>query len=307
MTNKVLTKPLQFMKAVDCDLGAVKFPGLATPKVDGVAGAYLGEGLTARTGRPFTNSFITETFSHPALRGICGEFTVGSLTDGGTCRRTTSLLNSLRGNRPSELPVWNAFDYVTEQTWWMKAKDRYELLQIQITKLPPELRSLVVPLPFMRFCNNLEEVLEFHEEVTGLGYEGTMLKWVNAAHKSGRSTIKEGANLRIKDMATSEAVVLELIEAEENLNVATLDHLGYSKRSTHQENKVGKGMLGSFRCLWEGREITVGAGELTHDERRGIWETASWIGRTITFKYMPYGTMNLPRFPRFVAERKGDQ
>jgi len=296
-----------FMRAVNCVLNKIIYPVQATPKLDGVAGENLRDGLTARTGRPFTNSNITDLFSHPALRGFCGEFTVGSLTDGATRRRTNSLLNSLRSNRVGELPVWNVFDYVTEQTVRMGAKDRYGICQEKLASLPPELKRYVVPLPMMKVCHNLEEVLEFHEMVTGLGYEGTMLKWVNAPHKNGRATVSKAELLRIKDEETDEALVLEVIEAEENRNALEYDHLGHAKRSSHQENKVGKGMVGSFKCLWQGKELYVSAGELDHADRREIWETKSWVGRTITFKFMRYGMKDLPCFPRFVVERKDDQ
>jgi DNA ligase-1 len=304
---------LIFMKAVNCDLAKIRYPVKATPKVDGVAGEFLREGLTARTGRPFTNSLVTDVFSHPALRGFCGEFTVGSLVDGATCRRTTSLLNSLRSNRIGELPVWNIFDYVTEHTHRMGALDRYRICQNEIAGLPPEIKRFINPLPFMKICNNLEEVLAFHEYTTGLGYEGTMLKWVNAPHKGGRSTVSKGELLRIKDQETSEAIILDFVEAEENLNEIVLDHLGYSKRSSHKENKVGNGMLGSFKCLWEGKKITVAAGELDHNDRVEIWETRNDVapklarGDVITFKHMKYGAKDLPRFARFVVPRKDDQ
>jgi DNA ligase-1 len=296
------------MKAIDFTGEFFSKPVAAEVKIDGVNGGFLNEsGFTSRTGRPFANKVVTQFFSHPLLRGFNGELALGSLVDGKTCRRTTALVNSFSYNTNGEIPTLYPFDYITEQTWRFKYVDRFKLLRDLIDKLPPELAEHIKPLPAVKLCKTIEEVWEFHDMVVRLGYEGTILRDANGQHKNGRSTEREGGFMRIKDPATSEALVIELIEAEENLNPALLDPMGYTIRSSHKENKFGKGMLGSFRCLWRGKEILVSAGELTHDERREIWETKAWVGKEITFKYMPYGMKDLPRSPRFVTERKDDQ
>jgi hypothetical protein len=304
---------IKFMKAENADLSKLRFPVVCLVKLDGVNGGFLGDSFTSRTLRPFANSKVTEVFSHPALKGFNGELALGSLTDGATCRRTTSLVNSYSFHRKEEVPTLYPFDYVTDQTVNFKFSDRFKILRDLIDDLPPELQEFVKPLPAVKLCKTLEEVIEFHEMVVGLGYEGTILRWANAPHKNGRSTVNECYMLRLKDQETSEAVVIGLNEAEENLNEAIRNPAGELERSSHKENKVGKRMLGSFRCLWGGKEITVSAGELTHEERREIWETRNdvipivAIGAVITFKYMAYGAKDLPRFPRYVSERKGDQ
>ena len=294
----------KFMKAENCDLNLIRFPIVCLVKIDGVNGGNLSDTFTSRTLKPFKNSVVGDIFSHPLLAGFNGELAVGSLTDGATCRRTSSVVNSYSWNSSGEIPTLYPFDYVTEQTHKFGFADRYYLLRGLIDKLPPELARHVKPLPAVKLCKTLEEVLEFHEMVTGLGYEGTILRWTLSPHKNGRSTVKEGYLLRLKDQETDEAVVLSLVEAEENQNIAQVNALGQTFRTSHQENKVGKGMIGSFLCLWRDIEILVSAGELSHDERREIWETGGWIGKTITFKSMSYGMKDKPRFARYVAPRE---
>ena len=293
------------MKAENCDLNLIRFPVACLVKLDGVWGGQMpGQNFTARTLKPFKNSVVENIFSHPLLAGFNGELAVGSLTDGATCRRTSSVVNSYYWNSSREIPTLYPFDYVTESSAKLKFTDRYLILSDKIDQLPPELRQFVKPLPAVKLCKTLEEVLEFHEMVTGLGYEGTILRWHHAPHKNGRSTVKEGYLLRLKDQETDEAIVLSLVEAEENQNIEQINELGETFRTSHQENKVGKGMVGSFICTWNGIEISVSAGELDHTERREIWETGNWVGRTIQFRYMKYGMKDKPRFPRYVAPRE---
>lgn len=293
------------MKAENCDLSLIRFPVVCLVKLDGVwSGQMPGFKFTSRTLKPFKNSVVRDIFSHPLLAGFNGELAVGSLTDGATCRRTSSVVNSYSWNSSGEIPTLYPFDYVCENTVRMGFVDRFNLLRDKIDNLPLELAQYVKPLPAVKICKTLEEVLAFHEMVTGLGYEGTILRWHLAPHKNGRSTVKEGYLLRLKDQETDEAIVLSLVEAEENQNIAQINELGETFRTSHQENKVGKGMVGSFLCLWKGIEISVSAGELDHDERREIWETRNWVGRTITFKFMRYGMKDKPRFARYVAPRE---
>jgi hypothetical protein len=84
--------------------------------------------------------------------------------------------------------------------------------------------------------------------------------------------------------------------------------MGDTYRTSHKENKVGKGMAGSFECIWNNEVITVSAGELSHGERIKIWENRSnFTGETITFKFMRYGMKDKPRFPRYVTDRRDMQ
>lgn len=299
----------KFMKAADCDLAVLTFPVVCLVKIDGVNGGQLiPERFTGRTLKMFANTVVSERFSHPALYGLNGELAVGSLTDGVTCRRTTGVVNSYSWNTAGEIPTLYPFDYITDQTVGFGFWDRFQISQNIITKLPEVLAEYLKPLPYFKLCKNLEEVLEFHSTMIALGFEGTVLRSPTRPHKDGRSTLKEGGFLRLKDQETAEAVVLRVIEAEENLNPAQVNEMGQTFRTSHKENKVGKGMAGSFECIWNNEVITVSAGELSHEERIKIWENRSnFTGETITFRFMRYGMKDKPRFPRYVTDRRDMQ
>ena len=139
------------------------------------------------------------------------------------------------------------------------------------------------------------------------GYEGIMLRGVYGLYKYGQSTEKEGYLIKIKPMATREAVILGVVEQMANTNEATTDELGYTKRSTSKAGLVGKGTFGAFhvRCLESGAEFSVGNGPgLTHELRRQLWEQRdTLVGQYITYSYQEIGTQNAPRLPQFIRFR----
>jgi DNA ligase-1 len=139
-----------------------------------------------------------------------------------------------------------------------------------------------------------------------LGYEGAILRHPKGPYKNGRSTVNEGYLMKLKRFTDGEALVIRLEEAQQNNNALERDELGRAKRTSHQENKSGKGMIGTFICLdakWG--EIRVSPGIMTHAERTALWNhPASILGKTIHWRSFGYGNMNAPRFARYYGIRE---
>lgn len=296
----IITKPIL---AVDCDFDKLTYPILASPKIDGVRGLWLytKPAFSGRSLKPFGNSLVSDVLSHPLLRGIDGELTFGSITAPDLCRTTTSAVNTHNDPRANQL-VLNAFDYITPDTIDLGYTDRYQRLldTLQSINLP---NVSVVPY---QVINSLEELLIYESTVLQQGYEGVILRKPNGLYKNGRTTVREGTYLRIKRFTQEDAIVLSLVEAMENTNEATTNELGRTERSSHQANLVPKGMIGSIICrdIKSGNTITVGPGELSHDQRTHYWNNQSeLVGQTISYKYFPKGIKDLPRFPTFVTIR----
>ena len=107
-----------------------------------------------------------------------------------------------------------------------------------------ELEDLQV-VPYVEI-NNEEELLEQEAIWLDMCYEGMIIRDPEAKYKWGRSTARECGYTRRKPYEDTEGFLEDVIEAEENLNEAFTDAQGLTKRSTHQENKVGKGMAGAL-------------------------------------------------------------
>lgn len=90
-----------------------------------------------------------------------------------------------------------------------------------------------------------------------------------------------------------------------NDNPAEVSELGLTKRSSHKENKVPTGTLGSLvvRDLNTNVEFEIGTG-FTAQERADWWrDKCDVIGRIVKYKYFPTGSKDKPRFPVFLGFR----
>ena len=294
----MITKP---MLAVDMDESKLIFPYIAQPKIDGVRAIHLygKPTISGRSLKLFANKSIPLLFPH--LEGVDGELTYGSITAPDLCRTTTSVVNTINDDRYSSL-VWNVFDYITPETEHLGYLQRYELLKQLITDSPNHNVHIV---PY-QVVNSLEELTAYEQKCLISGYEGVILRSPTALPKNGRTTVRENSYLRIKRFVQEDAIVLSITEAMENTNEAVTNALGNTERSTHQSNLLPKGMLGSLICqdIKTGATITVGPGELTHEQRTYYWSNQSeLVGKTISYKFFPKGVKDKPRFASYVTIR----
>lgn len=271
-------------------------PTYAQVKIDGVRGINLDGTLVGRSLKPFKNKALTERFSGARYQGLDGELVYGDKTSPSLCRDTTSAVNTIKGS--ADWLTWYVFDLVNPDTVHLPYRQRYALLKMRVDDLnDPAVRVV----PYVQLTT-AEQVEEFDEENLAAGYEGTILRNPQAIYKEGRPSKKVQELLRIKRFTDAEALVLGVVEGRTNLNEAVVNELGRSERSSHAENQVPNGLVGSLTCrdLESGMEITVSPGEMTHEQRALLFETPSLIvGKTITYKSFRVGVKTLPRFPTF--------
>ena len=147
-------------------------------------------------------------------------------------------------------------------------------------------------------------LLKFEQEALQAGQEGVIVRRHNQPYKFGRSTFNTGGLFRLKRTEDFEGVIVGFEEAQANLNEAQEDAFGLIKRSSHQENKVGKGMVGAFLVLYKGKTHRVAAGALTHNQRKELWENQElYMGDSLIARHMPYGAKDDLRHARVVSLR----
>lgn len=294
---------LKPMKASDVkDVEALHYPLEVLTKYDGVYALVVDGKLLGRSLKPFKNTYITELLSDPKFEGFVGELCETqestSLAREDLCRNTTSCVNTIDKEWEFE---WKLFDYIHTDVVHLGYTERLEALYKRIGYISSPLDISIVESSTAT-CG--ADVVDMYEESLRLGYEGIILRSPDGKWKNGRSTLKEQFLLRMKPQSDSEAVVVGVVEAMENNNLALINELGYTERSSHQENKTGKGMLGSFLCidLVSGKDITVSAGKLTHDERVEYFNNPP-IHQVVKYRSMTYGVKEAPRFARFYSFR----
>jgi len=284
------------MLAATSDGNGIKYPVLGSPKLDGIRCPIVGGVAMSRTMKPIRNAWVQELFGQTILSGLDGELIVGEATAKDAFRVTTSGVMS--GDGAPDVK-YHVFDHWAA---WGGFAARLKAATILAEGHP---HITVVP---HTLCFNKDELLALDAKHLAEGYEGTMIRSLEGAYKQGRSTLREGGLLKLKWFTDAEAIVIGYVEKMHNGNAAFLDERGYTKRSSHQENKWGVGTLGALcvRDLTSGVEFEVGTG-FDDALRATLWrERSALSGRIVKYKFFPTGIKEKPRHPVFLGFRHPD-
>ena len=273
---------------------ALTFPLLASTKIDGIRATVRGGVVYARSNKPFPNPHLQAKFKH--LENFDGELILGDPTSQSCCRDTGGVTNS--HDKPVDRISFFVFDHVGSPA--SPYKFRHEQLDcISAADAHVHVVDQVI-------VKNLEDLLEFEEEVLEQGYEGLILRDPNAPYKCGRSTDNEQYLLKLKRFTDAEFEVIGFEERMKNNNVKTVNELGRGTRSSHKENKEGRGDLGALVLKYSGGEFRCGTG-FSDSERAAIWSNQdAYMGRLAKVKYFAIGMKSAPRHPTFLSWRDRD-
>jgi DNA ligase-1 len=173
------------------------------------------------------------------------------------------------------------FDYLSIEEWKtrtssMTCEQRYEEL---LDRLSQESVNLDVLQPVERYdtASEYEHIKEAHDDYVSQGYEGVMIKDLNAPYKFGRGW----EVMKFKAFHDVDLKIKGFIE-------------GTGKHS---------GKLGSFVLEYNGVDVQVGSG-LTDELRSTIWASPDdFLGRIIEVRYQEETPDGSLRFPTFVCFR----
>lgn len=280
----------------------LQFPLIAMRKSDGCRILNVNGKAVGRSLKPYKNKKLTAHFSQEGLNGIDCELVATYENDPDLCRYTTSLVNTIEGGLPNAVVI---FDLLDEENINKGYAERIDAVKRSVSDYERILHPVKVIVPELFVISSVAELDALYERFLEEGYEGIIIRKPEGKHKNGRCTVKEGNYLRDKPTLDAEGVCIRLEEAYENQNEAKVNELGYTERSTHQENMVPKGMIGALWLLTpEGKEIKVGAGKLKHEERKYYWENPDKIiGQIVKYAFLGVGELNAPRHPRFISLR----
>jgi len=289
------------MLAVNAITTSLRFRLIAQPKIDGVRGWNPAGKLLGRSMEPHANKQLTKFFSDEKFRGFDGELYVGDATAESVCRKTTSVVNTV--NKVADVR-WSLFDLVRRDTFFLPYEDRLRKLEEYVSHLYDtdyQLWQRIEVIPY-KIVNDLDELLALEHKYIAEGYEGIILRDPAGAWRSGRCTPESNALLRIKRFEDREGEVLDVKEGFVNNNMQTYGADGMTKRSTHAENMIPSGTVGSLvvRDSETGKIVTVSKGKLSAVEcQKYFAHPALIIGKIITYRVFPRGSVRAPRFPTF--------
>lgn len=287
-----MTNLFKCMLATDADLGKLRFPLLASAKLDGVRAVVRNGVVYSRSNKPIPNQFVQDQFN--MLDAADGELIVGPANSATVYRNTVS--HVMAHDKTEYDLTFRVFDHIRFPE--KRYTDRHNLLHFDAIRHPN------VIVHEQRVVMTLDELLTYEEACLDEGYEGLILRDPNAPYKMGRSTVKEGYLLKLKRFSDAEATIVNCFEREHNGNEATVDELGRTKRSSHKAGKTGRGDLGGFVLrLVDGTEFSCGTG-FTDSERAEYWARRNeLIGRLVKFKHFPIGSKDAPRHPVWLGFR----
>jgi DNA ligase-1 len=295
-------KPFKPLLACEADLSKIKYPVLASPKLDGIRCIIHPElGPVSRKLKPIPNKALREKLAKlPAW--LDGELIAGPPTAKDVMQRTSSAVMS-HESEDTENVTFYVFDAVSEGPY----QTRYQCLGAEEWEDDEgPFGDPIAQLLHHETIYSAELLTMCEERHVTQGYEGIMLRDPKGIYKFGRSTVKEGILLKVKRFADMEGTVVGFVERMHNENEATKDALGHTKRSSAKAGKVGAGTLGALVLSIEGwgeHHVEVGTG-FDDAQRARIWAAPQlYLGRLVTFKYQPSGSKDAPRFPVFKAFR----
>ena len=281
----------------------IRFPVAASYKLDGNRAACY-------SGRTWTRSSkeVPNTYAHKLLsrwEGLDGEFILGSPTDELVFNRTDSAFRTGYGEPDF---TYYAFDLVDQPD--LTFVQRYAVLKERAAYYNAEevkagRRARIVVLE-QRIINSMEELLEFYQEALNAGYEGLILKRLDAKYKHGKATPLSQEQVKLKPHEDSEAQVEGFEEQKTNNNIPFLNEMGLQTRSTHAENMVLAGTLGKLlvRDIYTGVRFKLSCGKMSHADRLKVWRNREQYLRAIaTYRFFPIGVLDKPRMNRFYRWR----
>ena len=270
------------------DTSAIKYPVLASPKLDGIRCLIVDGKAVTRNLKPIPNEHVRRKLEQLASTAFDGELTCGD-----TFQSSTSAIMSHNGEPDFE---YHVFDNASP----MPYESRRANIKIWKYNNPTGAWLKIVKQTVIK---NEADLLAYEIQRLADGYEGVMVRSLNGLYKQGRSTVKEGILLKLKRFSDSEAVIIGTEPRYTNNNEATKDALGHTKRSSHKDNLVAQDTLGALQVEWNGLRFNIGTG-LNDATRAELWgKRDSLIGQLVKFKYQAAGMLEAPRFPVFLGLR----
>tara|TARA_R110001592_G_scaffold120430_1_gene324636 strand:+ start:4839 stop:5975 length:1137 start_codon:yes stop_codon:yes gene_type:complete len=195
-----------------------------------------------------------------------------------------------KDNADTESTYLSLFDYLSLEEWksgdcWMSTKDRYTELQRRVSAL----NGLWTPWSSFREKTyvdvvgrhevpaDIKEIMALHKYFVEAGYEGAMVKTIDAPYRFGRSYDV----MKVKTFFDADLII-------ESLEEGTGRH---------------RGRLGAVVVDYLGTKVKVGSG-FTDELREAVWsDQDEFVGRMIEVRYQEVTPDGSLRFPTFVCFR----
>lgn len=287
------------------DITKLKYPVLATPKIDGIRCLIIRGGngdpkAVSRNFKPIPNNYVRGWLENHCAVGFDGELVAAD----GNFQQTSSAIMSRSGTPSFEYRV---FDYYYGEGDYERRVDKliriWEQCAMEHNQFPAHNYACKLILPEAMY--DVDQLEEYEALCLSEGFEGVMVRDPKGPYKFGRSTEREGYLLKIKRFEDGEAVVVGVEEKMHNSNGPMDDPLGRTRRHSFKEGMVPMNTLGALlvKDCKTGVEFRIGTG-FDDALRQTLWNARATLNGTIVkYKSQPTGVKDKPRFPVFLGIR----
>jgi|JI10StandDraft_1071094.scaffolds.fasta_scaffold90167_9 DNA ligase-1 len=270
------------------------FPLLGSPKYDGIR-SVVEEGVAlSRTLKPLPSVQVQEDFA--LVEFTDGELIEGNMRDFDVYNRTQSYVMSFLnpGNLSYHVFDFRHPDWIGKE-FYRRLEKAHEMIRGHPNYFPVEHREI----------DNIDELLDYEQDMLDEGWEGLMLRNPVGYYKSGKCTWKQQLGFKLKRFKDDEGLILEIEEGTVNENEQERDERGYAKRSTKKDGLVLAGTTGTIIVEHQGRPMRVGPGALTHQQREELFKQRhEHEGKSyLKFRHTPHGVKNQLRQARAIGLR----
>lgn len=290
------------------DLSTVKYPLLASHKLDGIRCLILKGEILSRSLKPIQNKQLKERLE--PLRKLSEDNDI--ILDGEIYSPELSfqeithfvMTQDLEDEvLPTHLKFF-CFDMITA----VGAEEWFELRLDHAEGLISLYQDIATVVNHTK-VNSKEEVENLFEKALEYGCEGLMLRNPEGKYKYGRGTIKEGLIYKVKPFVTFDAQITDVVQSTEVREGAEkkINELGRSVTSKKKDDRVLIEKASAFWVLYEGKPLKVTLA-MTDEEKSRVWATRTQqIGKWIEYKGMLIGSKDLPRHPVMLRYREDKQ
>ena len=281
------------------DISTLKYPLLASYKLDGIRCLFKDGQMYSRSLKQFPNIKIRERFAYLSKISkdkniiLDGELLSKSLT----FNELSGLTRQLAKELPEDL-FFYCFDAIHQEDFLMSFRTRTTFLEtLDISAYMSTLKQWSI--------FKLEEIEPLYENSLAWGCDGLILRDPNGRYKFGRGTIKEGLIYKMKPFMTFDAKIIGIIQATEVREGAEkkINELGRSVTSKKKDDRILIEKAAAFVVMYEGKELKVTIA-MTDEEKEEVWKNQKkYLGRMIEYKGMLVGAKDLPRHPVYVRMR----
>ena len=284
------------------DIKTLKYPLLASYKLDGVRCLFKDGQMYSRALKSFPNLQLRKRFEHLTKLSkeqniiLDGELLAKSLT----FNELSGITRQLDKELPEDL-FFYCFDLIKNEEFDIPFKIRVE----NTTKFITQIEERYVSLLSQNLITDHTKIQALYEEALDFGCDGLILRDPEGRYKFGRGTIKEGLIFKMKPFQTFDAKIIGVIQSTEVREGAEkkINELGRSVTSKKKDDRILIEKAAAFEVMYKGKVLKVVIA-MTDEEKVEVWKNRKkYLGRMIEYKGMLVGAKDLPRHPVFIRFR----